>query len=105
MGLSSLQLKNLERGFSFYSKSSLDMSMGLSTISAEEVVNKFSEQQLKSIIKILGEEKDASRIAKNIVKVRSITKISKVNQLVDIIEKVKKNYKSKINPSTKLFKH
>ena len=40
------------------------MSMGLSTISAEEVVNNFSEQKLKSIIKILGEEKDASRIAK-----------------------------------------
>ena len=74
------------------------MSMGLSTISAEEVINKFSEQQLKSIIKILGEEKDASRIAKNIVKARSITQISKVDQLVDIIEKSKKknyNFKNK----------
>ena len=104
LGLSNIQLKNLERGFSFYSKSSLDMSMGLSKISAEEVVNKFSEQQLKSIIKILGEEKDASRIAKNIVKIRSKKKISKVNQLVDIIEKSKKkDYNSKINPSTKTF--
>ena len=72
LGLSSIQLNNLKRGFSFYSKESLDMSMGLTTISAEQVINNFSEQKLKSIIKILGEEKDAARIAKNIVKTRLI---------------------------------
>ena len=104
LGLSTIQLKNLDRGFSFHSKSSLDMSMGLSKISAEEVVNKFSEQQLKLIIKILGEEKDASIIAKNIVKARSISKIIRVDQLVDIINRSKKkNYNTKINPSTKTF--
>ena len=103
LGLSNIQLKNLDRGFSFNSKSSLDMSMGLTTISAEKVINKFSEQQLKLIIKILGEEKDASRIAKNIVKARSISQIARVDQLVDIIKRSKKNYSSKINPSTKTF--
>ena len=104
LGLSSIQLNNLERGFSFNSKETLDMSMGLSPTSAEEVVNNFSEQKLKSIIKILGEEKDASRIAKNIIKTRLIKKITKVNQLVEIIEKSKKkNYANKINPSTKTF--
>ena len=104
LGLSSIQLKNLERGFSFKSKDKLDMSMGLSDISAEEVVNNFSEQKLRLIIKVLGEEKDASRIAKNIIKARSIKKIKKVDQLVEIIEKSKKpNYKKKINPSTKTF--
>ena len=104
LGLSSIQLNNLERGFSFNSKETLDMSMGLSTISAEEVVNNFSEQKLKSIIKILGEEKDASRIVKNIIKTRLVKKITKVDQLVAIIEKSKKkNYANKINPSTKTF--
>jgi len=104
LGLSSIQLNNLERGFSFNSKETLDMSMGLSLTSAEEVVNNFSEEKLKSIIKILGEEKDASRIAKNIIKTRLMKKITKVDQLVKIIEKSKKkNYISKINPSTKTF--
>ncbi len=104
LGLSSIQLNNLKRGFSFNSKETLDMSMGLSTISAEEVVNNFSEQTLKSIIKILGEEKDASRIAKNIIKTRLVKKITRVDQLVAIIEKSKKkNYTNKINPSTKTF--
>jgi len=104
LGLSSIQLNNLERGFSFNSKETLDMSMGLSPTSAEEVINNFSEQKLKSIIKILGEEKDASRITKNIIKTRLMKKITKVDQLVEIIEKSKKkNYASKINPSTKTF--
>ena len=104
LGLSSIQLNNLKRGFSFKSKETLDMSMGLSITSAAEVVNNFSEQKLKSIIKFLGEEKDASRIAKNIVKTRLIKKIIRVDQLVEIIEKSKKkNYASKINPSTKTF--
>ena len=104
LGLSSIQLNNLERGFSFNSKEKLDMSMGLSNTSAEEVINNFSEQKLKSIIKILGEEKDASRIARNIIKTRLVKKITKVDQLVEIIKKSKKkNYANKINPSTKTF--
>tara|TARA_B100001063_G_C16749342_1_gene549332 strand:+ start:64 stop:1077 length:1014 start_codon:yes stop_codon:yes gene_type:complete len=104
LGLSSIQLKNLKRGFSFKSKESLDMSMGLSSLSAQEVINDYSEQKLQSIIRILGEEKEATKIVKNIIKARSIKKITKVNQLVEIIEKSKKrNYKRKINPSTKTF--
>ena len=99
-----MQLKNLKRGFSFYSKDKIDMTMGLSTISAEEVINNFSQEKLKSIIKILGEEKEASKIAKNIVNSRINKKITKVNELVNIIEKSKKKiFKNKINPSTKTF--
>ncbi len=104
LGLSSIQLNNFKRGFSFKSKDKLDMTMGLSDISAQEVINTFSEGQLKLIIKILGEEKEASKIAKNIVKARSIKKISRVDELVKIIEKSKKKiFSSKINPCTKTF--
>ena len=70
LGLSSIQLRDLSRGFSFNSKDKLDMTMGLTDTSAQDVVNNLSEKQLKIIIKILGEEKEASKIAKNIVKAR-----------------------------------
>ena len=104
LGLSSLQLDNLKRGFSFKSKDNLDMTMGLTNISAQDVINNLTEIQLKLIIKILGEEKDASIIAKNIVKARSEKKITRVDELVKIIEQSKKkNFTSKINPSTKTF--
>ena len=104
LGLSSIQLNNLERGFSFKSKKKLDMSMGLNKISAFNVINNLPEKDLKSVIKILGEEKEATSIAKNIVKHRGIEKITNTSELVKIIEKSKKkNYFSKINPCTKTF--
>tara|TARA_B100002019_G_C21272787_1_gene603371 strand:+ start:1802 stop:2815 length:1014 start_codon:yes stop_codon:yes gene_type:complete len=104
LGLSSIQLKDSKRGFSFKSKDNLDMSMGLTDISAQKVINNLSEEQLKLIIKILGEEKEASKIAKNIVRARTEKKITRVDQLVAIIEKSKKkNFHTKINPSTKTF--
>ena len=104
LGLSSIQLKDSKRGFSFKSKDNLDMSMGLTDISAQQVINNLSEKQLKLIIKILGEEKEASKIAKNIVRARTEKKITRVDQLVAIIEKSKKkNFHTKINPSTKTF--
>ena len=68
LGLSSIQLDDLERGFSFKSNKKLNMTMGLNEISALQVINNLSEK-FKLIIKILGEER-ASRIAKNIVKSR-----------------------------------
>ena len=104
LGLSSIQLNDLKRGFSFKSNENLDMSMGLNEISAQDVINNLSELELKLIIKIFGEEKEAAKIAKNIVKTRNEKKIIKVNDLVKIIEKSKKkNYTSKINPCTKTF--
>ena len=104
LGLSSIQLNDLERGFSFKSTENLDMSMGLNKISAQDVVNNLSEIELKLIIKILGEEKEAGRIAKNIIKFRNERKITKVKDLVEIIQKSKKKkYTSKINPCTKTF--
>ena len=68
------------------------MAMGLNDISALDAINNLSENDLKLIIKILGEEKEASKIAKNIVKQRKFKKISNTNELVKIIKLVKKKY-------------
>ena len=104
LGLSTFQLQDYSRGFSFKSNEKIDMQMGLSETSAEEVINTFSEKSLKLIIKILGEEQEAGKIAKNIIKAREIKKISRVTELVRIIEtSKKKNYKKKINICTKTF--
>ena len=77
LGLSSIQLNDFKRGFSFGSKGNLNMEMGLTEITVKDVINNFSEEKLKLIIKIFGEEKEAAKIAKNIVKARSICKITK----------------------------
>ena len=80
------------------------MRMGINEISALDVVNNLGENELRSIIQILGEEKEAFRIAKNIVEHRKRKKIINTNDLVEIIEKSKKNFFfKKINPCTKTF--
>ena len=104
LGLSSFQLQDYSRGFSFKASEKIDMQMGLSKISAEDVINKLDEKSLKLIIKILGEEQEAGKIAKNIIKARTVKKIVTVPELVKIIEaSKKKNYNKKINVSTKTF--
>ena len=104
LGLSTFQLQDYSRGFSFKATDKIDMQMGLSDISAEEVINTLDEKNLKLVIKILGEEQEASRIVKNIIKARKIKKIDTVLELVKIIElSKKKNYKQKINVCTKTF--
>ena len=81
------------------------MTMGLNQTSAYDAINSLSETDLKLIIKILGEEKEASAIAKNIVNYRNIKKITKTIDLVNIIEKSKKNFIVKLILVLKLFKH
>jgi len=104
LGLSTFQLQDYSRGFSFKSNQRIDMQMGLSTISAEDVINTLDEKSLKLIIKILGEEQEANRIVKNIIRARTLKKINTVTQLVKIIEaSKKKNYNKKINVCTKTF--
>jgi len=104
LGISSLQLADMKRGFSFNSKDKIDMNMGLASMSAEEIINNCDINNLKMIIKIFGDEKEASKIARNIIKARQIKKISKVDQLVEIIERSKKKiYTKKINACTKTF--
>tara|TARA_Y100000591_G_scaffold331842_1_gene367036 strand:+ start:997 stop:2004 length:1008 start_codon:yes stop_codon:yes gene_type:complete len=105
LGLSSIQLDNLLRGFSFKSKSELNMSMGLTDTSAKEALNTLSKINLKNIIKIFGDEKDASVISRNIIKERNYKQIETTDELVKIIKRSKtKSYKKrKIDESTKTF--
>ena len=95
LGISSIQLLNMSRGFSFKSKDNLDMSMGLSSLSAKEILNNYDENYLKLILKVLGEEKEASTIVKNIIKARKLKEITKVSELVAILKKVKKKITKK----------
>ena len=81
------------------------MKMGLSDFSAQEAVNNLSEQQLKLVIKILGEEKEASKNSKKYSKSKIKKKITKVSELVKIIEKSKKKtFFQKLILAQKLFK-
>ena len=104
LGLSSFQIKDLSRGFSFQSDEKLDMCMGLSNISVEEVINNFEEKDLNNIIKTFGEESEAKYIARNIIKKRKENKITTTKELVEIIKKSKKrDLAKKINICTKTF--
>jgi len=104
LGVSSLQIFNLDRGFSFNAKGKVDMRMGLNSVSAQDVLNKCDLKTLKNILRYFGDEKDSSRIANNIVKERKKSPILSVPKLVEIIEKSKKkNFKKKINISTQTF--
>ncbi len=104
LGLSSIQLDDLSRGFSFKSKDELNMSMGLTDRTAKQVVNTYSSKDLREIIKTFGDEEEASKIARNIEKVRANKKINSTDELVEIIKRSKKkNYKRKINQNTKTF--
>ena len=86
LGVSSVQLDETERGFSYHNDAKLDMRMNQeSDFSAYDVVNTYSEEQLANIIFKYGEEKYSRSIAKNIVKYRENKKIETTLELVDII--------------------
>lgn len=86
LGVSSFQLDTADRGFSFHKDAPLDMRMSKSGLSAYDVVNTYSEQELADIIYKYGEEKFSRRIASNIVKSRSDKPVQTTFELVDIIK-------------------
>lgn len=86
LGVSSFQLDTAERGFSYHKDAPLDMRMSKSGLSAKDVVNTYSEQELADILFRYGEEKFSRRIASNIVKARGQREIETTFQLVDIIK-------------------
>lgn len=104
LGLSSFQLFDKERGFSFESKNFLNMEMGINEHSAYDVINALDKEYLATIIKVLGEEKDGRIIANKIDKYRRKKPIKTSQELASIINDAKKNYnKYKRNPATKTF--
>jgi len=106
LGLSSNQLDNGNRGFSFMKEGPLDMTMGSSSIKASDIINSYSEEQLANIIYKYGEERLSRRIAKNIVKSRKIKFIRTTKELAKLIQQsftTQQIHKSKIHPATKTF--
>lgn len=86
LGVSSYQLDNAERGFSYMEDAPLDMRMDREQpITAKDIVNRYPEAELVRIIKDYGEERYARNIARNILREREKKEIETTGQLVDII--------------------
>jgi 16S rRNA (cytosine1402-N4)-methyltransferase len=106
LGVSSFQLDDKSRGFSYLaSEEMLDMRMdNTNGFSAKTIVNEYSENDLKRILTDYGEERFASSIAKNIVKARKLSPIEKVGQLNQIIEdSIPAKFKKDGHPSKRTF--
>ncbi len=102
LGLSTNQLEDPKRGFSFLTNSPLNMGMGKNKKTVLNVINKYSEDQLSNIFYKFGEEKFSRKIAKKIINARKIKNIENTNELSTII-KQSYNKKSKIDPATRTF--
>ncbi|MBQ4245077.1 MAG: 16S rRNA (cytosine(1402)-N(4))-methyltransferase RsmH [Clostridia bacterium] len=85
LGVSSHQLEDADRGFSFHKDAPLDMRMSIEGLSAADAVNTLPENELRRIISVYGEEKFAASIAKAIVRERQAQPIETTLRLVDII--------------------
>ncbi len=104
LGVSSYQLDEESRGFSYHSDAPLDMRMSQDGMSAADIVNTFDEQQLAKIIFEYGEEKFSRRIASNIVRARESAPIETTLQLADIVrESVPQKARREKNPCKKTF--
>lgn len=88
LGVSSYQLDEKERGFSYLGNNKLDMRMDKNqTLTARDVVNNYSEEKLATIIYEYGEERFSRQIAKNVCEYRKNKEIETTEELVQIIEK------------------
>ncbi|MBA5724063.1 16S rRNA (cytosine(1402)-N(4))-methyltransferase RsmH [Candidatus Liberibacter sp.] len=104
LGVSSMQIDNAERGFSFQKDGPLDMRMSCDGISASDVVNHTNVNDLSYILNILGEEKQASRIARAIVKHRQVSPFRTTGELSSLIQKISHfREKYRIHPATRSF--
>lgn len=106
LGVSSYQLDNAERGFSYMADAPLDMRMDRQqSISAKDIVNTYPEAELARIIREYGEERYAKSIARNIVRTRQMKEIETTFELVEIIRSSMpaKARKGKGHPAKRTF--
>jgi 16S rRNA (cytosine1402-N4)-methyltransferase len=103
IGVSSIQLDEPERGFSFRQDGPLDMRMGSSGPTAADVVASASEAHLAKIIGTLGEERRARAVARAIVAARSGAPIRSTRALAEIVERVVHGRPGGIHPATRTF--
>ena len=103
LGISNTQLKNPLRGFSFSHDGPLDMRMNQdkNDLTAEIIINEYSEKELGDIFFYYGEERNSRKIARSIIKFRERKRINTTKMLSEIISKINKS-KFK-NPSTRVF--
>jgi 16S rRNA (cytosine1402-N4)-methyltransferase len=103
LGVSSLQLDTAERGFSFHLDAPLDMRFSPEQgLTASDIVNRFSEQELAKLIERYGEERHSRRIARYIAQNRPITTTAELAQLVEQAS-VASSRRSRIHPATRTF--
>lgn len=104
LGVSSYQLDNAERGFSYHNDAPLDMRMSKEGTSARDIVNEYSKEQLTKILYEYGEEKFAPRIAETIIKRRSEKSVETTTELADIVrDSIPAKFRRDKNPCKKTF--
>ncbi len=102
LGYSINQIKNSKKGLSFNDKGKLNMRVGINDFSANDIISTMDENNLSRVFKIFGDERYSKKIAREIIKIRKLKTI-KTEDLVQIIDSVKKYQKTKIHNSTKTF--
>ncbi|MBT3306770.1 MAG: 16S rRNA (cytosine(1402)-N(4))-methyltransferase RsmH [Alphaproteobacteria bacterium] len=103
LGVSSMQIDEPERGFSFRADGPLDMRMAQSGMTAAQAVNQLDETELANIIYRYGEERLSRRVAKAIVETRAETPITRTGQLAALVRRVVRKSKDGIDPATRTF--
>ncbi len=104
IGVSSMQIDEAERGFSFQKDGPLDMRMGQSGLSASDVVNGADGKDLTRIIGILGEERHAGRVSRAIVARRDKKPITRTLELAQLVENtLGRKFSDRIHPATRTF--
>ena len=103
IGVSSMQLDNPERGFSFSKEAPLDMRMSQAGLSARDIINSMNEHELADLIYKYGEERKSRQIAHAIVLYRTQKPIETTTELAQIIYSVLPKKREQIDPATRTF--